>query len=429
MEDIQTPQKDAPIWFSTLEQSKKDAMVLFVTEAMANYQDQDFTAAEAKLAEVKKDLIQEFKIEDHQAEEFFKFAYNQTNYATTINESQNSPLLRSSRGQHNGVNYFPILLNYRTIRNKLVDFMEVEDYENIQTILQSQENVNNMNEFTHIIPFNDSLEKRHGILIWENNRQHHKIITREFGHLLEVTYDQMEKLENGKTRGQLKISSADLDRMTDGDVIMDDKNYNDKNIIAMQVVGVKKIIANFLAIAVVTDSEVKIFGVQEIMDDFNVSETSLEMKVKDVVANLGAFAFLLDDGTVQCYGSSLTGGTFPHGSITNFAKIYATEQAFAGLTEDGDVYTWGNENEGGAGPPLSNVEYIGSTQRAFGALTKDNRIIVWGDKNYGGAGIEARNAEYQPDFLTPVIITNSETANWSDELAWKWMNKWEVYFA
>jgi hypothetical protein len=310
----------------------------------------------------------------------------------------------------------------------LTRLTEPEDYTNIQKILQSQENVN-IDEFANNMnQFNDSLGKRHGILKWENNRRHEKIITRESsGHKLEVTYDQMEKLVSGKTHGRLRISSADLSRMTDGDIIVDKSQTDDESIIEMEVVGMKKIIANSLAIAVVTDFEVRILGVKEIMDDFNLSETVLNINVKDAVANLGAFAFLLNDGTVQCYGSSLTGGTFPYDSLTNVVKIYATEQAFAALTQDGQVYTWGNENEGGAGPPLSNVEYVAATQRAFGALTNDNKFIVWGDKNYGGV-INEVDTQNEQDFLAPFTVTNFVTTTWSDELFWKWMNKWDANF-
>ena len=68
-----------------------------------------------------------------------------------------------------------------------------------------------------------------------------------------------------------------------------------------------------------------------------------------IVANVGAFAFLLADGTIYGSGSSNYGGTDAPDDA-NYIKIIPGGAAFAGIKQDGSVTVWGSENWGGTDP-------------------------------------------------------------------------------
>ncbi|SFH47224.1 hypothetical protein [Pseudomonas sp. NFACC45] len=58
--------------------------------------------------------------------------------------------------------------------------------------------------------------------------------------------------------------------------------------------------------------------------------------------------------------------------------------AFAALLDQGDVVCWGNPDFGGVNPPLSNIVEVSCTQSAYAALDRVGTVRVWGNPAEGG---------------------------------------------
>ena len=62
--------------------------------------------------------------------------------------------------------------------------------------------------------------------------------------------------------------------------------------------------------------------------------------------------------------------------------------AFAAILEDGSVVSWGNEDSGGdssaVGDQLKGVQQIQATYDAFAAILKDGSVVTWGNEDCGG---------------------------------------------
>ena len=70
-------------------------------------------------------------------------------------------------------------------------------------------------------------------------------------------------------------------------------------------------------------------------------------------------------------------------------KIQATHGAFAAILEDGSVVTWGPAQHGGDSSAvrdqLNGVQQIQSTlEEAFAAILADGSVVTWGAADYGG---------------------------------------------
>ena len=119
--------------------------------------------------------------------------------------------------------------------------------------------------------------------------------------------------------------------------------------------------------------------------------------VTTICTNDWAMAALQGNGSVMSWGESGKGGSIPIGMVNHVSSLYSTKEAFAALRLDGTVYVWGNPGCGGGidvesntytGLPatLSDVEAIYSTTAAFCAVSKDGRIQSWGSIQQGGSG-------------------------------------------
>merc|ERR1712034_25188 len=110
--------------------------------------------------------------------------------------------------------------------------------------------------------------------------------------------------------------------------------------------------------------------------------------VKMIYSTDGAFAALLDNGSVFAWGHKNWGGKTPHDIqsklMENVTMINSTHGAFAALLEDGSVLAWGDEYSGKIPYELKNVKMIYSTAYAFAALLDNGSVFAWGNENWGG---------------------------------------------
>lgn len=107
--------------------------------------------------------------------------------------------------------------------------------------------------------------------------------------------------------------------------------------------------------------------------------------VVSIYATKNAFAALLNNGSVSCWGNKINGGTTPR-NIMNVKEIYSTESAFCALKYDGSIQCWGNKINGGSTPTnYKNITAIYSNSMCFTALYNDGSIFSWGNSQYGGS--------------------------------------------
>lgn len=121
------------------------------------------------------------------------------------------------------------------------------------------------------------------------------------------------------------------------------------------------------------------------------------VRANSIVSNNGAFAAILNNGKVICWGDSLFGGDYSNlpsalkiGPLKAI-KLASTYNAFAAIMDNGSVIAWGNSSAGGDTSlvaPLLNgspaVTHIATTKLAFAALRSDGTVVAWGESNYGG---------------------------------------------
>jgi len=200
-------------------------------------------------------------------------------------------------------------------------------------------------------------------------------------------------------------------------------------------------------------------NVLEKMKIFNIKENQYaifthEQNIKLIVSNYGAFAALLENGSVIAWGDLYHGGSIPDNIQTHLLKnvktihstndafaallengnfvtwdydcggiffpmqvkiIFSNNYAFVALLEDGDVISWGSpttyQNCGGFIPEsvqiqlFKNVKTIVSTSSAFAALLENGSVIVWGNEYYGGK-ISSETAHQLKNVKT--IISNKD---------------------
>ena len=76
-------------------------------------------------------------------------------------------------------------------------------------------------------------------------------------------------------------------------------------------------------------------------------------------------------------------------------QIQATYGAFAAILEDGSVITWGRPGVGGDSSAvrdqLMGVQQIQATDAAFAAILEDGSVVSWGHADFGGDSSAVRN--------------------------------------
>ena len=112
--------------------------------------------------------------------------------------------------------------------------------------------------------------------------------------------------------------------------------------------------------------------------------------VQQIQATGGAFAAILEDGSVVTWGDEDSGGdsSAVGDQLKRVQQIQATMGAFAAILADGSVVTWGDEDLGGDSSEvrdqLKDVHQIQATGRAFAAILEDGSVVSWGKEDAGG---------------------------------------------
>ena len=98
----------------------------------------------------------------------------------------------------------------------------------------------------------------------------------------------------------------------------------------------------------------------------------------------GAFAAILEDGSVVTWGQPQCGGDSSEvrHQLRNVQQIQATSAAFAAILADGSVVTWGDPDYGSDSSAvedqLRNVKQIEANDGAFAAILADGSVVTWG---------------------------------------------------
>ena len=100
----------------------------------------------------------------------------------------------------------------------------------------------------------------------------------------------------------------------------------------------------------------------------------------------GAFAALLPDSGVVCWGDPDFGGdcTRVQHQLWNVMALYSNDLAFAALRSDGHVVTWGRDGVASVKALPQQVVDIQASNSAFAALLADGTVAAWGCKRDGG---------------------------------------------
>ena len=121
--------------------------------------------------------------------------------------------------------------------------------------------------------------------------------------------------------------------------------------------------------------------------------------VQQIQASLeGAFAAILEDGSVVTWGLPACGGdsSAVRDQLKGVQQIQATCNAFAGILEDGSVVTWGLGLSGGDSSAvrdqLKGVQQLqASLEGAFAAILEDGSVVTWGHPDCGGDSSAVRD--------------------------------------
>ena len=125
--------------------------------------------------------------------------------------------------------------------------------------------------------------------------------------------------------------------------------------------------------------------------------------VQAIQATLAAFAAISIDGAVLAWGDPIYGGDASEvqKELHDIVAIQSTARAFAAIRRDGFVVTWGNAAFGGDSSAvagrLRNVKFIQATISAFAAITDEGRVVCWGNPQDGG------DCSYAEDLLQNVV--------------------------
>ncbi len=120
------------------------------------------------------------------------------------------------------------------------------------------------------------------------------------------------------------------------------------------------------------------------------SSTDQLRSVQHIQATNGAFAAILQDGSIVTWGFADHGGdsSAVRRQLRGVLQIQATGKAFAAILEDGSVVTWGDAGYGGDSSAvrdqLTGVQQIQASYCAFAAILEDGSVVTWGDEYAGG---------------------------------------------
>ncbi|VVE80057.1 RCC1 domain-containing protein [Pandoraea sputorum] len=119
------------------------------------------------------------------------------------------------------------------------------------------------------------------------------------------------------------------------------------------------------------------------------SVTPLPTNVRRVIGNAGAFAAMLNTGSLTAWGSDGHGGTLNDAArlVRDAHTLSSTGNAFCVRRVGGELVTWGPATHGGELPPaLANEKFksVMGNFMAFCALRENGRLAAWQNKDYGG---------------------------------------------
>jgi len=149
------------------------------------------------------------------------------------------------------------------------------------------------------------------------------------------------------------------------------------------------------------------------------------VSVRAVVGSHSAFAALVD-GKVVTWGSPHAGGDSEavQVELTDVRDVYATHSSFAAVKQDGSVVTWGAWYAGGDSTAvrdqLQDVTKIFSSSVAFAALKKDGSVVTWGMPRGGGDSrkVQAQLSEvleiYSTDYAFAALTRSRRVVCWGD---------------
>ncbi|VVE70212.1 hypothetical protein PAN31117_03593 [Pandoraea anapnoica] len=117
--------------------------------------------------------------------------------------------------------------------------------------------------------------------------------------------------------------------------------------------------------------------------------TPLPTNVRRVIGNAGAFAGILNTGSLTAWGSANHGGTLSNAArlVRDAHTLSSTGNAFCVRRVGGELVTWGPSSHGGELPPgLENEKFksVMGNFMAFCALRENGRLAAWHNKDYGG---------------------------------------------
>ena len=106
-------------------------------------------------------------------------------------------------------------------------------------------------------------------------------------------------------------------------------------------------------------------------------------RVVQLEATESAFAALLADGEVVCWGSIEPSLEASGAGLFDVQKLYASSKAFAALKRDGTVACWGPMTSGGGisrvQERLLEVKEIYAGRNGFIAERRDGKAVLWGE--------------------------------------------------
>jgi alpha-tubulin suppressor-like RCC1 family protein len=117
--------------------------------------------------------------------------------------------------------------------------------------------------------------------------------------------------------------------------------------------------------------------------------------VASIASTNGAFAAIMEDGSLNCWGSALYGGDCSSITSTTIQNIYpvskhmsSTTGAFAAIDSDGKVYAWGSALSGSdfsyvAELLLDGVVSIDTCGVGFVAIKEENVLVPWASTTVG----------------------------------------------
>jgi len=146
-------------------------------------------------------------------------------------------------------------------------------------------------------------------------------------------------------------------------------------------------------------------------------------------ASTAAYAALLSDGSVQCWGAAGygNGGIRP---VTNVVQVHSYEYGFLTISADGSASAWGGYIEGYAfsrcGDPIfcvpmpsniRNIKSVIATKFAIALLLDDSTVLSFGRIGFGGdapAGLTNVRNVYSNSVAFIAVKYSGEAIAWGD---------------